>query len=222
MRVLIIEDNEKLASSLKKGLEQEGFIVDCLSDGEAGQKRLESTDSTYDVVVLDIMLPKKDGLTICRELRAQHISVPILLLTAKDTLADKVLGLNQGADDYLIKPFAFDELVARLHALLRRPPVTHVRELSIQDIVLNPLTRRVTKNRKVIKLTQKEFAILLYLMRNPGKVITRQEILDHAWDYDFTSFSNLVDVKIKNLRKKIDPQGVIIETIRSVGYRCNE
>lgn len=222
MRILIVEDNEKLAQSLKKGLEQEGFVADYLLDGESGQKRLESTDNTYDVVILDLMLPKKDGLTVCKELREQHISVPILMLTAKDTIPDKVKGLHVGADDYLIKPFAFDELVARLHVLMRRPQVMYSEEIQVNELMVNPVSRKVSKNGEEIKLTQKEFAILLYMMRNPNKVITRQEILDHVWDYEFTSFSNLVDVKIKNLRKKVDPENKIIETIRSVGYRFNE
>jgi two-component system copper resistance phosphate regulon response regulator CusR len=222
MKLLIIEDNEKLAQSLKKGLEQEGFVADYLLDGESGQKRLESTDHTYDVVILDIMLPKKDGLTVCKELREQHISIPILMLTAKDTVANKISGLNIGADDYLVKPFAFDELVARLHVLMRRPQNSYSQELQVNSITLNPISRRVMKGSKEIKLTQKEFSILLYMMRNSNKVITRQEILDHVWDYEFTSFSNLVDVKIKNLRKKVDPENKIIETIRSVGYRFNE
>ena len=222
MRVLIIEDNIKLAQSLKKGLEHEGFVADYLTDGESGQKRLESTNNIYDVVILDVMLPKKDGLTVCKELREQHILVPILMLTAKDTVPDKIKGLHIGADDYLVKPFAFDELIARLHVLLRRPHITYSEELQTNDLTLNPVSRRVSKSGKDIKLTQKEFAILHYFMRNPDKVITRQEILDHVWEYEFTSFSNLVDVKIKNLRKKVDPENKIIETIRNVGYRFNE
>jgi DNA-binding response OmpR family regulator len=222
MKVLIIEDNEKLAQSLKRGLEQEGFSVDYLLDGETGQRRIEAKKDGYDVAVLDIMLPKKDGISVCRDLRAQNISIPILMLTARDTISDKITGLNVGADDYLIKPFSFDELVARLHVLMRRPRSEYAQELNMNDIRLNPLTRRVFKNEKEIKLTQKEFAILTYLMRHPDRVLNRQEILDHVWDYDFTTFSNLVDVKIKNLRKKIDRKGKIIETVRNVGYRFNK
>jgi DNA-binding response OmpR family regulator len=221
MKVLIIEDNEKLARSLKRGLEQEGFAADCLFDGESGQKRLEVTDHAYDLVILDIMLPKKDGIAVCKELRAQHISIPILMLTAKDTVPDKINGLNHGADDYLIKPFSFDELVARLRALLRRPEDTLSHEFRAGNLVLNPATHRVEKNGKEIRLSQKEFSILEYMMRNQGKVLRRQEILDHVWDYDFNSFSNLIDVKIKNLRKKVDKDGTIIETIRGIGYRLN-
>jgi len=222
MKVLVIEDNEKLAQSLKRGLEQEGFVVDCLLDGESGQERIERHSDAYNVVILDIMLPKKDGLAVCRELRKKNISLPILMLTAKDTVQDKVAGLNIGADDYLVKPFSIDELIARLHALTRRHNARQAKELAVKDIRLNNLTRRVFKGVKEIKLTQKEFAILEYFLRNPDRVFTRQDILDHVWDYDFTTFSNLVDVKIKNLRKKIDPKGEIIETVRNVGYRLNK
>ena len=221
MKILFIEDNEKLAQSLKKGLEQEGFAVDCLYDGLAGQRRLEATDHAYDAVILDIMLPKKDGITVCKELRAQQITIPIIMLTAKDTVPDKIIGLNHGADDYIVKPFAFDELVARIHAVLRRPEETVASELYAGDLVLSSITHRVEKKGVEIKLSHKEFAILEYLMRNKGKVLRRQDILDHVWDYDFNSFSNLIDVKIKNLRKKVDRDNVIIETIRGVGYRLN-
>ncbi len=222
MKVLIVEDNERLAQSLKRGLEQEGFSADYLLDGDTGQRRIETKKDAYDVVVLDVMLPKKDGVAVCRDLRAKNISIPILMLTARDTLADKITGLNVGADDYLVKPFSFDELVARLHVLMRRTRSSYAQELNLNGIRLNPLTRRVFRNEKEVKLTQKEFAILAYLMRNPDRVLNRQEILDHVWDYEFTTFSNLVDVKIKNLRKKIDPRGKIIETVRNVGYRFNK
>jgi DNA-binding response OmpR family regulator len=222
MKILIIEDNEKLAQSLKRGLEQEGFSADYLLDGETGQRRIEAKSDVYDVIILDVMLPLKDGISVCRDVRAKNISIPILMLTARDTVSDKVTGLNVGADDYLIKPFSFDELIARLHALMRRPQSNYTKELNISGIRLNPITRRVFKNEKEIKLTQKEFEILSYFMRKPERVLNRQEILDHVWDYDFTTFSNLVDVKIKNLRKKIDPRGKIIETIWNVGYRFNK
>lgn len=222
MKILVIEDNEKLAQSLKRGLEQEGFSVDYLLDGESGQRRAESKSSLYDGIILDVMLPLKDGLTVCRELRAKHITTPILMLTAKDTIEDKITGLNVGADDYLIKPFSFDELLARLHALMRRPRSNYTQEITIKNITIDPLARRVFKSGKEIKLTQKEFALLAFFMRNPDVVLTRQEILDHVWDYDFTTFSNLVDVKVKNLRKKIDPAGKFIETIWNVGYRLNK
>ena len=222
MKILIIEDNEKLAKSLKKGLEQEGFTIDCLFDGESGQERIEAHKEVYNAVILDIMLPKKDGLQVCQELRANNISIPVLMLTAKDTVSDKIMGLNSGADDYLIKPFSIDELIARLHALTRRNKAPQTKELTAKNIRLNTVNRHVFKDDKEVKLTQKEFAILEYFLRNPDRVFTRQDILDHVWDYDFTTFSNLVDVKIKNLRKKIDPKGQIIETIWNVGYRLKK
>ncbi|MDB5266367.1 MAG: two component transcriptional regulator [Parcubacteria group bacterium] len=223
MKTLIIEDNQKLAASLKKGLEGEGFVVDLLHDGEAGFRRLEAARETYDVVVLDRMLPGIDGVEVCRRLRKARIPTPVLMLTAKDTLEDKVEGLQSGADDYLVKPFALSELTARLHALLRRPQATYAEELVVGDLVLSLATHKLMKRKKEIPLTEKEYAILLYLMRNPERIVTRQEILDHAWDYDFTSFSNLVDVKIKNIRKKIgDKSALIIETVRGAGYRLNQ
>ncbi len=223
MRILIIEDNEKLAKSLKRGLEIEGIISDYLLDGESGLRRIEAANSTYDALILDIMLPEKDGLTICSELRAKKISIPILMLTAKDTIKDKITGLNVGADDYLVKPFSFEELLARLNALARRPKEKYTLDLKIRDIILNPISHRVMKNNKEIKLTQREFSILEYLMRHVGELISRQRLLDHAWDYDFTSFSNFIDVKVKNIRKKIgDNKGKIIETVRGVGYRMKE
>jgi two-component system, OmpR family, copper resistance phosphate regulon response regulator CusR len=222
MKILIIEDNEKLAESIKRGLEQEGFSADCLLDGESGQRRIEARTDAYNAVILDVMLPKKDGLAVCHDLRAKNISIPILMLTARDTMLDKITGLNIGADDYLVKPFSFDELVARLHSLMRRGRLAYIQELDLQGIRLNPQTRRVFKNGREIPLTQKEFSVLAYFMRNPDHVLNRQQILDHVWEYDFTTFSNLVDVKIKNLRKKIDPKGKIIETAWNVGYRFNK
>ena len=221
MRILIIEDNEKLASSLKKGLEQKGFVADYLLDGNQGYRRVVSADSSYDAVILDVMLPGKDGVAICRELRQQGNQIPILMLTAKDTLAEKIAGLEEGADDYLVKPFAFEEVVARLRAILRRPAAIVPDEIVSAGLSLNASTHSVTKDGHKIPLSHKEFTILEYLMRNPGRVITRQEILDHAWEYEFNPFSNLVDVKIKNIRKKIDPDARIIETVRGTGYLFN-
>ncbi len=222
MRILIIEDNEKLAQSLKKGLEQKKFVADYLTDGNHGYQRLTSSDTSYDAVILDVMLPGKDGVSICRDLRKQNHRIPILMLTAKDTLAEKITGLEEGADDYLVKPFAFEELVARLRALLRRPSAMVSEEIVMYGISLNASTRTVSRNGHVVPLSHKEFTILEYLMRNPGRVVTRQEILDHAWEYEFNPFSNLVDVKIKNIRKKVDPDAQVIETIRGAGYRLNE
>ena len=222
MRILIIEDNEKIAQSIKKGLEQQNFVADYVTDGGVGYQRIVGSTGSYDGIILDLMLPTKDGMSICRDLRKQGNMIPILMLTAKDTTTEKIAGLEQGADDYLIKPFAFEELLARLRAILRRPATLITETLTSNDLMINTTTHQVTKRGKNIPLSHKEFTILEYLARNPNRVITRQEILDHAWEYEFNPFSNLVDVKIKNIRKKIDPDAVIIETVRGSGYRFNQ
>jgi len=221
MKILIIEDNEKLASGIKRGLEQEGFAADYVLDGESGERRIELGMHDYDLVILDIMLPKKDGIAVCKDWRKANITIPVLMLTAKDTTEDKIIGLDSGADDYLIKPFLFDELTARVRALLRRPKEALPTELKIKDIILNTATRKVTRAGKEIPLTLKEFMVLEYLMRHPNKVVTRDELYDHAWDFAANAFSNTVDVHIKNLRKKIDNKNheKVLETIRGVGYR---
>lgn len=223
MRILIIEDEERLAKSLKKALEKQGFAADYVVDGEAGLNRIEISYKNYDLVILDLMLPKKDGMEVCKEVRAKGIKIPILILTARFDTNNKVTALNIGADDYLVKPFSFEELSARIRALLRRPPQSIPTELKIQDLVLNNSTHKVLSNNKEIKLTVKEFALLEYLMRHPNQVINRNQILDHLWGYDFDSFSNVVDVHIKNLRKKINnKRRKILETIRGIGYRIRD
>jgi len=222
MKILIVEDNEKLASGIKRGLEQEGYAADYILDGESGARRIEIGSDDYDLVILDIMLPKKDGIAVCKDWRKVNITIPVLMLTAKDATEDKIAGLDSGADDYLIKPFSFDELTARLRALLRRPKEVLPVELKIKDIILNTTTRKVTCAGKEIPLTLKEFMVLEYLLRHPNRVITRDELYDHAWDFAANAFSNTVDVHIKNLRKKINYDGhheKILETIRGVGYR---
>ena len=221
MRILIVEDEEKLATDLKKSLEKEGFAVDYVLDGEAGQRRIETSHKDYDLVVLDLMLPKKNGFEVCKEVRTINIVLPIIILTARDAIEDKVLALDSGADDYLVKPFAFEELLARIRALLRRPEQTLPEELKIKDLSLNTVTRKVFRKDRELPLTLKEFGLLEYLMRHPDQVLTREQILDHLWDFAFDSFSNVVDVHIKNLRKKIDGESneKILETIRGVGYR---
>ncbi len=221
MRILIVEDEEKLALSLKKGLEKEGFAVDYIMDGEAGERRIIISHKDYDLIILDLMLPGKDGFQICRTVREQQINVPILVLTARDATDDKVAALDAGADDYLVKPFSFEELMARVRALLRRPEQTLPNELVVKDLKLDTTTRKVTRKGKEINLTLKEFNLLEYLMRNADQVLTREQILDHLWDFAFDSFSNVVDVHIKNLRKKIDGthHEKLLETIRGVGYR---
>jgi DNA-binding response OmpR family regulator len=221
MKILIVEDNEKLASGIKRGLEQEGYAADYVLDGESGERRIELGMHDYDLVILDIMLPKKDGIAVCKDWRKANITIPVLMLTAKDTTEDKIAGLDCGADDYLIKPFSFDELTARVRALLRRPKEVLPVELKIRDIILNTATRKVMCAGKEVPLTLKEFMVLEYMMRHPNRVITRDELYDHAWDFAANAFSNTVDVHIKNLRKKIDNNNheKLLETIRGVGYR---
>jgi len=223
MRILIVEDEEHLAKTLKRALDKEGFTTDYVTNGEAGLNRIEMCHKDYDIVILDLMLPKKDGLEICREVRAQGIRIPILVLTACFGVCHKVTALNIGADDYLIKPFSFKELLARIQALLRRPRQVLPIELKIQDLTLNNVTHKVERNHKEIKLTVKEFSLLEYLMRHPNQVINRSQLLDHLWGYDFNSFSNVIDVHIKNLRKKINNnRWKILETIRGIGYRIRD
>ncbi len=220
MKIILIEDEEKLAKTLKKGLEQEGYAVDCFFDGQTGQLQIEINHEDYDLVILDIMPPKIGGLEVCKNIRDQGISLPVLMLTAKDSMEDKVLGLNSGADDYLIKPFAFEELLARIRALLRRPNNLLPAVLEIKDLVLNPATKKVYRGSKEIPLTTKEFGLLEYFMRNAGQVLTREQILSRLWDFEYDSFSNVVDVHIKNLRKKVDHgnQEKLLQTVRGAGY----
>ncbi len=219
MRILMVDDDQKLCDVLKRGLVEEAYAVDCVHNGEDGEYYAES--SPYDLIILDIMLPKQNGIDVCRNLRRKKIKTPILMLTAKDTVEDRVKGLDTGADDYLVKPFAFSELLARVRALLRRDASSKTAELKAGDLVLNTVTRQVTWQQNQLDLTTKEYAILEYLMRNPGAVITRGMIEEHAWNYDFDSISNLVDVYIRRIRQKIHPeQGKnIIRTIRGTGYR---
>lgn len=220
MRILIVEDEERLAKSLKMGLEKEGYAADYVTDGEAAERRISLCHKDYDLVILDWMLPKKDGVEVCKVVRAQGIKTPILMLTARFDTTDKVSALDMGADDYLVKPFSLEELIARIRALLRRPPTTLPTILRVQDIELDTSTRRVMVNSKEIKLTVKEFALLEYMMRNPNQVINRNQILDHLWGFDFDSFSNVVDVHMKNLRKKLNNRkNKVLETIRGIGYK---
>ena len=221
MKILIIEDQERLAKLLKKGLEAEGFAADYVTDGESGQRRLEFHHEDYDLVILDLMLPKKSGFEVCSDLRKQNITIPIIVLTAKDSTDDKTKALDSGADDYLVKPFSFKELLARIRAVLRRPETALPNELTVDNIVLNPTTRKVYKGNKELKLTLKEFSLLEYLMRHPGQVINREQILVNLWDFAYDSFSNVVDVHINNLRKKLgdSKQQKILETVRGIGYR---
>ncbi|KKR22017.1 MAG: Two component transcriptional regulator, winged helix family [Parcubacteria group bacterium GW2011_GWE2_39_37] len=222
MRILIIEDQENIAKLVKDGLEAEGFAVDYVLDGEAGQLRIELSHQDYDLILLDLMLPKKDGIEICKFVREKKINTPILMLTAKDGIEDITAGLNVGADDYLVKPFSFQVLIARIRAILRRPKVSLPVKLEAQNILLDITAKKLFKNNKEIKLTLKEFNLLEYLMRNPNRVLNREQILSNVWDFSFDSFSNVVDVHITNLRKKLgDKTGKILETVHGVGYKIN-
>ncbi len=220
MRILIVEDQQKLADSIKRGLEQKGYAVDTIYDGGQAMRRLEHDHHQYDLVLLDRMLPNLDGMIICQTLRKMNITVPILMLTAKDAIEDRVQGLDAGADDYLVKPFAFEELLARVHALLRRPVDSVTTELRVADLVLDTTKHQVLKGGKEVSLTSKEFAILEFCMRNLDQVLTREQIVQHVWDFASDSASNVVDAHIKNLRKKIQKKNeTILETVHGMGYR---
>lgn len=219
MRILLVEDDRRLCGVIKRGLLEESYAVDVAYDGEDGEYLAETTP--YDLIVLDIMLPKKDGIEICQGLRLKKVNTPILMLTAKDAVEDRVRGLDAGADDYLVKPFAFNELLARIRALLRREGVTKSPRLQVGDLALDTLTREVWRGQRAVELTSKEYVILEYFMRHPNMVITRTMLEEHAWDYEFDSLSNLIDVYIRRLRRKIDEgeKDSLIQTVRGAGYR---
>lgn len=223
MRILVVEDEEKIANSIKKGLEQERFVVDVAYDGEEGYD-LASTEP-YDVIVLDIMLPNMDGVQISNKLREENIQTPILMLTAKGELEDKLTGLYSGADDYMVKPFAFEELLARIKALSRRPKQIVSQKLSAEDLTLDTETFEVKRNGKAIPLSKKEFALLEYLIRHKGKTLTKEQIIQHVWNYESDVLPNTVEVYIGYLRQKIDKafQGTkpLIKTVRGFGYRIH-
>jgi len=217
MKILVVEDTEKLAKYIKQMLEEESFAVDVVGDGETAERRIMSGD--YDAVILDIMLPEQDGITTCKNIRIAGSTVPVLMLTAKGEVEDRIEGLDSGADDYLIKPFAMEELLARVRALLRRPTDKVCDEITIQDVVLSCSSRAVTVSGKAIELTLKEYAILEYLMRNANQVVTREQLIDHCWDFAYNAFSNITDVYIKQLRQKLGGEHEkYIKTIRGVGY----
>jgi DNA-binding response OmpR family regulator len=221
MRVLVVEDEHQIANAIKKGLEQESFAVDVAYDGTEGYD-LASTED-YDVIVLDLLLPGIDGMEICRKLRADKIHTPILILTAKGQLEDKVEGLNAGADDYLVKPFAFEELLARIRAMIRRPKEAAGTILTLDDLSLNTLTYEVKRDGEEIRLSGKEFSLLEYLLRHPNQIFTKEQIIGHVWNYDADILPNTVEVYIGYLRNKVDrpfpKKPALIHTVRGFGYK---
>lgn len=223
MKILLVEDEQKLAQAIARGLGLEGYTVDIIADGKKALTRISLHRNDYDLVILDLMLPGLDGSEICREMRAMNITVPVLVLTARNETDTKVQLLQIGADDYLVKPFSFAELVARIRALLRRPSESLPEILTVGDLELNPTERRVRKSGKDISLTLKEFGLLEYFMRHPNQVVNREDLLNHLWDFNYVGFSNVVDVHVKNLRRKLDSGGGkgVLETVRGIGYRLS-
>lgn len=221
MRLLIVEDEPKLAGIIAKGLTTKGYAVDAIGDGQEALTRIMVHGGDYDLVILDLMLPGKSGNEICKEVRAANITVPILILTARNETEHKVDLLQAGADDYMVKPFSFDELLARIQAILRRPNETLPAVLSAGELELDPVGHVVRQAGKEIPLTLKEFRLLEYFMRHPNQVVNREDLLTHLWDFNYEAFSNVVDVHIKNLRQKLDKKNApsILETIRGIGYR---
>jgi len=218
MRILVVEDETKVAGFIRRGLEEEGYAVDLAQDGETGLAM--ALDGVHDLVLLDVHLPVKNGFSVLRELRDRKMTVPVLLLTVRATIEDKVLGLDSGADDYLTKPFAFQELLARVRALLRRRSEDRSGLLQVADLTLDPARRVAHRGGEAVDLTSKEFTLLDYFMRNPGRVLTRTMIAEHVWNYDFDSMTNVIDVYVNYLRKKIDKgrEPKLIHTIRGAGY----
>jgi DNA-binding response OmpR family regulator len=215
MRILVVEDEHKIANSIKKGLEQELFAVDVAYDGEEGYDLASSEE--YDLIILDLMLPRLDGVSICKKLREESIHTPILILTAKGQIGDKVEGLDAGADDYLTKPFSFEELLARIRALIRRPHKTSGEILTVDDLSLNTRTFEVKRNEKMIPLSNKEYSLLEYLMRHPNLILTKDQIIAHVWNYEADILPNTVEVYIGYLRNKIGKD--LIRTVRGFGYK---
>ena len=218
MRLLVVEDEKKVARFINKGLEEEGYAVDLAFNGEEGLAM--ALDRVHDLIILDIALPKMDGLQVLKNLREKKVPTPVLLLTVRAAIEDKVLGLDSGADDYLTKPFAFQELLARIRALLRRKAEAGPPLLQVEDLVLDPARHLVTRGGERIDLTSKEFALLEYLMRNAGRVLSRAMISEHVWDYDFDTETNVIDVYVNYLRRKIDSgrEKKLIHTVRGSGY----
>ncbi len=219
MRILVVEDERKVASFIRQGLQEEGHTVEVANDGAAALQLLLD-GPPYDLVVLDVMLPRRDGFTVLKNLRERRVETPVLVLTARDSVSDKVTGLDLGADDYLTKPFAFEEFLARVRALLRRGSGPRVPRLRLRDLTLDPATREVSRAGRRITLTPREFALLEYFLRNVGRVLTRPMIAQHVWGLDFDSETNIIDVYVGYLRRKIDGEGErpLLHTIRGAGY----
>lgn len=218
MKVLVVEDEKKVARFIEKGLEEEGYVVNTAFDGAEGLKL--ALQREYQVIILDINLPGLDGLSVLSKLRQRRVTTPVLLLTVRATIEDKVFGLDQGADDYLAKPFAFEELVARIRALARRSTDAGPTELRIADLVLDPVTRTAWRGEEKIELTAREYALLAYFMRNKGRVLSRTRIAESVWGYDFDTETNVIDVYVNYLRKKVDTshEKKLIHTVRGIGY----
>jgi DNA-binding response OmpR family regulator len=223
MHILIVEDEEKIANFLRRGLLEESYAVDIANSGEDALYKFEI--NIYDCILLDIMLPKGDGISVCRKIRTQNTSIPILMLTAKDEIEERVTGLDAGADDYLTKPFAYTELSARIRALIRRGNKADPVILTTDNLSLNPATRIVARGNKQLVLTTREYALLEYLLRRKNEVVTKTELLEHVWDYNYNGFSNIVETYIKYLRKKLQitpNEKELIHTMRGTGYVIRE
>jgi two-component system OmpR family response regulator len=219
VRILLVEDEVKMARALRRGLEREGYVVDLVADGNDAVSRGSEYD--YDTIVLDVMLPGLDGMSVCSALRSRGRWAPVLMLTARDAVEDRIRGLDVGADDYLIKPFAFGELLARVRALVRRGAAERPAALRVDDVVLDPAAHVVSRSDRAVALSPREFSLLEFLMRHPGEAVTRTQILEHVWDYDYGRSSNVVDVYVAYLRRKLEQpfERPFIETVRGVGYR---
>ena len=219
IRILLVEDEKKMARAIRRGLEQEGYAVDVSADGDNALMR--ATENDYDAVVLDLMLPGRDGFSVCRELRDRGRWAPILMLTARDAIGDRIRGLDAGADDYLVKPFAFGELLARVRAMVRRGKPERPAKLTVDGVVLDPAAHTVRCGGNLIDLTPKEFSLLEFLMRHPQEVLSRPRILEHVWDINYDGYSNVVDVYVGYLRRKLPPphDRTLIRTVRGVGYQ---
>ena len=217
MRLLVVEDDPRLSEVIVRGLREDGYAVDSVGNGKSALYQLAI--NTYDAVVLDVMIPPPNGFDVCRQMRASHLATPVLMLTARDAVDDRIHGLDAGADDYLVKPFAFAELLARIRALLRRTPLVAAPTLQVGDLIINTASHRVLRGEEEVVLTSKEYALLEYLARNAGRVISRSEIAEHVWDERFDPFSNVIDVYINRLRRKVDraePHRIV--TRRNEGY----